>query len=123
MARQLTRHWGVQSMRLHGPAFGPGSVAGMVVDLSLGFVALLLAASTLTSRYMSVKTTIPEVPLILFGAAAFSFLMALMYALFGLYRPKPLSIVAASGRTLVALCLGGYLTALVMRVVADRGYI
>ena len=110
-------------MRLQGPSVGPGSVAGMVVDLSLCFVALLLAASTQTSRYMSVKTEIPELPLVLCGAAAFSILMALMYALFGLYRPRPISIFAAAGRGLVALCLGGYLTALAMRVVADRGYI
>jgi len=110
-------------MRLQGPSVGPGSVAGMVVDLSLCFVALLLAASTLTSRYMSVKTAVPELPLILFGATAFSLVMALMYALLGLSRPKPISVVAASGRTLVALCLGGYLTALAMRVVGDRGYI
>ena len=102
---------------------GQASVAGMIVDISLCFVALLLAASTLTSRYMSVHTAVPELPLILFGATAFSLVMALMYALFGLYRPKPISVAAASWRTLVALCLGGYLTALAMRVVADRGYI
>jgi sugar transferase (PEP-CTERM system associated) len=110
-------------MRLHGHAIGLGVVAGMVVDIALCFTALLLAASTLTSRYMTLRTEVPELPLILFGATAFSLVMALMYAVFGLYRPKPISALAASGRTLLALCLGGYLTALAMRVVADRGYI
>ena len=110
-------------MRLQGPSVGPGFVAVMVIDISLCFAALLLAASTVTSRYMTLRTEVPELPLILFGATAFSLVMALMYALLGLYRPIPLSTVAKSGRTLVALCLGGYLTALAMRVVADRGYI
>ena len=110
-------------MRLQGPSAGRGFVAGMVIDISLCFAALLLAASTLTSRYMTLRTDVPELPLILFGATAFSLVMALMYALFGLYRPKPISTIAKSGRTLLALCLGGYLTALAMRVVADRGYI
>jgi len=110
-------------MRLQGPAIGPGFVAGMVVDVALCFAALLLAASTLTSRYMTLRTEVPELPLILLGATAFSLVMALMYAAFGLYRPKPISALAASGRTVLALCLGGYLTALAMRVVADRGYI
>jgi sugar transferase (PEP-CTERM system associated) len=110
-------------MRLQGPGVGPGFVAGMVVDISLCFAALLLAASSLTSRYMNVRTDVPELPLILFGATAFSLFMALMYALLGLYRPKPISALAESGRTLVAVCIGGYLTALTMRIVGDRGYI
>ena len=110
-------------MRLQGPAIGPSVVVGMVVDIALCFTALLLAASTLTSRYMTLRTDVSELPLILLGATAFALVMALMYAVFGLYRPKPISAVAASGRTFLALCLGGYLTALAMRVVGDRGYI
>jgi sugar transferase (PEP-CTERM system associated) len=110
-------------MRLQGLAIGPSVVVGMVVDIALCFIALLLAASTLTSRYMTLRTDVPELPLILLGAAVFALVMALMYAVFGLYRPKPISAIAASGRTFLALCLGGYLTALALRVVADRGYI
>src|SRR6478735_1479993 len=110
-------------MRVQGASVGPGFVAGMVIDISLCFAALMLAASTLTSGYMTLRTEVPELPLILFGATVFSLVMALMYALFGLYRPKPISAVAASGRTLLALCIGGYLTALAMRVIGDRGYI
>ena len=95
----------------------------MAVDLTLCFVAVLLAASTLTSRYMTIPQAVPELPLILFGATQFALVMAMMYALVGLYRPKPISLIAAAGRTAVALCIGGYLTSLTLRVVADRGYI
>ncbi len=101
----------------------PGALAGMVVDLTLCFVAVLLAASTLTSRYMTIPSAVPELPLILFGATQFALVMALMYALVGLYRPKPISLIAATARTAVALCIGGYLTSLTLRIVADRGYI
>ena len=110
-------------MRVYRPNVLPGALAGMIVDLSLCFAAVLLAASTLTSRYMTLNTAVPELPLILFGATEFALVMALMYALFGLYRPKPISVVAAAARTFVALCLGGYFTSLTLRVVADRGYI
>ena len=101
----------------------PGAFVGMAVDLTLCFVAVLLAASTLTSRYMTIPRAVPELPLILFGATQFALVMALMYALVGLYRPKPISLIAAAGRTAAALCIGGYLTSLTLRVVADRGYI
>ena len=101
----------------------PGALAGMVVDLALCFVAMLLAASTLTSRYMTIPRAVPELPLVLFGATQFALMMALMYALVGLYRPQPLSMLAAAGRTALALGIGGYLTSLTLRVVADRGYI
>jgi sugar transferase (PEP-CTERM system associated) len=110
-------------MRLQGASVGPGFVAGMVIDSSLCFAARLLGRRHATSGYMTLRTEVPELPLILFGATVFSIVMALMYALFGLYRPKPISAVAATGRTLVALCIGGYLTALAMRVIGDRGYI
>lgn len=114
---------GLLIMRVYRPNVLPGALAGMIVDLLLCFTAVLLAASTLTSRYMTIHTAVPELPLILFGATEFALVTPLMYALFGLYRPKPISVVAASARTVVALCIGGYLTSLTLRVVADRGYI
>jgi sugar transferase (PEP-CTERM system associated) len=95
----------------------------MVVDLVLCFSAVLLAASTLTSKYMTIPRAVPELPLILFGATQFALVMALMYALVGLYRPTSISLVGAAARTAAALCIGGYLTSLTLRVVADRGYI
>jgi sugar transferase (PEP-CTERM system associated) len=110
-------------MRVFRQSVLPGALAGMVVDAVLCFVAVLLAASTLTSRYMTIPRAVPELPLILFGATQFALVMALMYALVGLYRPKPISMTAAMVRTGVALAIGGYLTSLTLRVVADRGYI
>ncbi len=110
-------------MRLFRTHVLPGALAGIAVDMALCFVAVLLAASTLTSRYMTIPTAVPELPLVLFGASLFALVMALLYALFGLYRPKPISTIAAAGRTVAALCIGAYVTSLTLRVVADRGYI
>ena len=110
-------------MRLFRQSVLPGALAGMAVDAVLCFVAVLLAASTLTSRYMTIPRAVPEFPLILFGASQFALMMALMYALVGLYRPKPISVFAAAMRTAFALAIGGYLTSLTLRIVADRGYI
>ncbi len=110
-------------MRVYQHNLLPSAPAGMLVDLSLCFTAVLFAASTLTSRYMTISDAVPELPLILFGATLFSLVMALMYALVGLYRPKTISLAAKATRTVLAICVGGYLTSLTLRVVADRGYI
>lgn len=110
-------------MRIYQHNVSPSAPAGMVVDVSLCFVAVLFAASTLTSRYMTISDAVPELPLILFGATLFSLVMALMYALVGLYRPKAIPLAAKVARTIFAICVGGYLTSLTLRIVADRGYI
>lgn len=110
-------------MRVYRHEVLPSAPAGMVVDLSLCFVAMLLAASTLTSRYMTISNSVPELPLVVFGAAFFALVMALMYALVGLYRPKTISLSAKALRTACAVVIGGYVTSLVLRFVADRGYI
>ena len=110
-------------MRLFRSQVLPGSLAGIAVDIVLCFVAVLLAASTLTSRYMTIPAAVPELPLILLGASLFALIMAMLYALFGLYRPKPISMLTAAARTIVALCIGGYLTSLALRIIGDRGYI
>ncbi|MEO7852023.1 MAG: TIGR03013 family XrtA/PEP-CTERM system glycosyltransferase [Rubrivivax sp.] len=95
----------------------------MVIDLFLGFAALLLAASTLTTHYSAIPRAIPELPLILVGATIFALVMALMYAIVGLYRPMPIPLLSVVGRTVFALVVGGYVTSLSLRTVADRGYI
>jgi sugar transferase (PEP-CTERM system associated) len=110
-------------MRVYQHNVLPSAPAGMVVDLTLCFVAVLFAASTLTSRYMTISNAVPELPLIFFGATLFSLVMALMYALVGLYRPQTISLTAKVARTILAICIGGYLTSLTLRIVADRGYI
>jgi sugar transferase (PEP-CTERM system associated) len=103
----------------------PGARAGMVVDAILCFVALLLAASTLTSRYTNIPAShfVPELPLTLMGATIFSLVMGAMYAFVGLYRPTPIPVFAAIGRVAIAMVVGGYLTSLAMRAVGDRGYV
>lgn len=111
-------------MRIFRHTLAPGAAPGMVVDLFLCFAALLLAASSLTSRYATIHTVaVPEQPLILVGATIFACVMALMYAIVGLYRPTPISTLSAAGRIVFALAVGGYVTSLSLRTVADRGYI
>ena len=111
-------------MRVFRHNLVPGAAPSIVIDIVLCFVALLLAASSLTHRYATIETVnVPELPLILVGATIFSLVMALMYAIVGLYRPSPISAVSAVGRTVFALLVGAYLTSLSLRTVADRGYI
>ena len=101
----------------------PGARAGVVVDVVVCFAALMLAASTLTSRFATVPHLVPELPLVLMGATVFALVMASMYALVGLYRPAPIPFVATVSRAAIAMVVGGYLTSLAMRAVGDRGYV
>jgi sugar transferase (PEP-CTERM system associated) len=110
-------------MRVLRHTVSRGASAGVIIDVVLCFVAVLLAANTLTSRYATVPRAVPELPLILFGAMIFALVMAVMYALVGLYRPNPIPIAATIGRIVVALGVGGYVTCLTLRVVGDRGYV
>ena len=110
-------------MKVFGRTIGTGAFAGVFLDMLLCFAAMLLAASTLTSRYGTIPRAVPELPLILVGGATFSLVMALMYALAGLYRPSPIRFTTATVRTMAAVVVGGYLTSLALRSVADRGYI
>jgi sugar transferase (PEP-CTERM system associated) len=93
------------------------------MDLFLCFAAMLLASSSLTTRYATIRGAVPELPLVLVGASVFAVVMALMYAIVGLYRPTPIPLVATVGRTLFSFVVGGYVTSLSLRTVADRGYV
>jgi sugar transferase (PEP-CTERM system associated) len=95
----------------------------MLVDVVLCFVAVLLAASTLTSRYATIPHAVPELPLVFAGATLFALIMAFMYALLGLYRPAPIPVGATIGRIAIALGIGGYITCLALRAVGDRGFV
>ena len=95
----------------------------MLVDLIMCFAAVLLAASTVTSQYATAPGFVPEMLLIVAGAAFFAVVMALMYAFLGLYRPAPLRAWASAARTMAALAVGGYVTSLALRSIADRGYV
>jgi sugar transferase (PEP-CTERM system associated) len=110
-------------MRFFRHSFLPGGAPGIVTDLFICFAALLLAASSLTTRYATLHQAVPELPLILAGATIFAVVMALMYAVVGLYRPAPISVWSSAGRTIFAWVVGGYVTSLSLRTVADRGYI
>jgi sugar transferase (PEP-CTERM system associated) len=110
-------------MRVFRQSFVPGATPGIVIDVFICFAALLLAASSLTSRYATIKTAVPELPLIFAGATIFALVMALMYAVVGLYRPAPISMWSSAGRAIFAWAVGGYVTSLSLRSVADRGYI
>ena len=114
---------GAVDMRVFRHSFLPGALPGMVIDLFLCFAALLLAASTLTTHYASIPRAVPELPLILVGASIFAVVMALMYAVVGLYRPMPIPMLSSIGRTVFAMGVGGYFTSLSLRSVADRSYI
>jgi len=111
-------------IRIFRQSLLPGAIPGVVIDLLLCFAALMLAASSLTHRYATVHTVnVPEMPLVLAGASIFALVMALMYAIVGLYRPTPISALSTAGRTAFALVVGAYVTSLSLRTVADRGYI
>lgn len=110
-------------MRITRQTFAQGGFPSVVADMVLCFAALVLAASTLTAKYSMLHRPVPELPLVLVGATIFALVMALMYAAVGLYRPKALPAASKLGRTAFALLVGGYLTSLSLRTVADRGYI
>jgi len=110
-------------MRILGHSIAPGALPAMVMDMVLCFMAVLLAASTLTTRYATIQGAVPELPLVLVGATIFALVMALMYGIAGLYRPIRITLASAVGRTVFCLVVGGYLTSLSLRVVGDRGYV
>jgi sugar transferase (PEP-CTERM system associated) len=110
-------------MRISRQSFEQSGYPYLLVDLVLCFAAVLLAASTLTTRYATLNRPVPELPLVLAGATIFALVMALMYAVVGLYRPKPIAVLSKVGRTVFALFVGGYITSLSLRIVGDRGYV
>jgi len=110
-------------MRIFRHTLSPGVASSVAMDLFLCFAAMLLASSSLTTRYATIRGAVPELPLVLVGASVFAVVMALMYAIVGLYRPTPIPLVATVGRTLFSFVVGGYVTSLSLRTVADRGYV
>lgn len=95
----------------------PRAGAAVAVDALLCFSALVLAASTLAAKSARVPEIFPQLPLTLASAAIFALVMAIMYALVGLYRPGTISLGATVGRITLAMGVGGYLTNLAMRAV------
>ena len=94
-----------------------------LADLLLCFVAVLLAASSLGTVPQDGSSGQRALTQTLLFATGFAVVMSLMYAFVGLYRPRPIRIPAMLRRTLFALGVGGYLTYLVLRSMADPGYV
>jgi len=94
-----------------------------LADLLLCFVAVLLAASSLGPVPQDGSSGQRALTETLLFATGFAVVMSLMYAFVGLYRPRPIRVPAMLRRTLFALGAGGYLTYLVLRSVADPGYV
>ena len=94
-----------------------------LADLLLCFVAVLLAASSLGPVPQDGSSGQRALTQTLLFATGFALVMSLMYAFVGLYRPRPIRIPAMLRRTLFALGAGGYLTYLVLRSIADPGYV
>ena len=94
-----------------------------LADLLLCFVAVLLAASSLSTVPQDGSSGQRALTQTLLFATGFAVVMSLMYAFVGLYRPRPIRIPAMLRRTLFALGVGGYLTYLVLRSMADPGYV
>jgi sugar transferase (PEP-CTERM system associated) len=104
----------------HVPVLG---CVEFLADLLLCFVAMLLAASLLGTGTAIGTATPRDLYDTLLLAAGFAVVMSLMYAFVGLYRSTPLATFSMLRRTVFALGIGGYLTYLLLRLVADREYL
>ena len=93
-----------------------------LADLLLCIAAVLLASVSLSGSAVAVHgpLTLAEA---LGYAGGFAGIMSLMYAFVGLYRPIPVRLPVRWLRTAFALALGGYLTYMMLRLVADRTYL
>jgi hypothetical protein len=109
-------------MKLITDTIAPRASAEVAVDAILCFSALVLAASTLAAKSAHVPELFPQLPLTLASAAIFALVMAVMYALVGLYRPGTISLAATVGRITLAMGVGGYLTYVAMRAVGVPVY-
>src|SRR5689334_18977901 len=78
----------------------------LIVDMSLCFLAILLAAASMPELAGAVHASNP---LMLARAGAFALITVFMFACLGLYRPVRLGLPAAFWRTIAASLLGGYL--------------
>ena len=94
-----------------------------LADLLLCFVAVLLAASSLGGGPDASAQGGRALTETLLFATGFAVVMSLMYAFVGLYRPTPIRPPAMMRRTLFALGVGGYVSYLLLRVVAEPAYV
>ncbi len=97
------------------------ALTGMIADVLLCFIAILLAASSLSgtsgaagARFLTCRLSC--------CSRRISLVMSLMYAFVGLYRPTPIGFPAMLRRTLFARA-PATVTYLMLQAVADRGYV
>jgi sugar transferase (PEP-CTERM system associated) len=81
-------------------------ISTLVVDMSLCFLAILLAAASMPELAGVVRASNP---LLMARAGAFALITCFMFACLGLYRPVRLALPAAFWRTIAAALLGGYI--------------
>ena len=109
-------------VRVFGHHLPLGGCIEFLADLLLCIAAVLLASVSLAGGAQAAHGP-GSVPEALGYAAGFAGIMSLMYAFVGLYRPIPVRLPVRWLRTVFALALGGYLTYMMMRLVADRAYL
>ncbi|HNW64056.1 MAG TPA: TIGR03013 family PEP-CTERM/XrtA system glycosyltransferase [Piscinibacter sp.] len=94
--------------------------AGM--DALLGFLAVLIAAWTISAVPMSEFGQTLSNPSVMLAASGFAVCMAMLQSFLGLYRQAGLSFASQLARLLVAMSIGGYLTYLVLKEVGFDGH-
>lgn len=81
------------------------SLSSLVVDITLCFLAVVLASVAMPNQVL--LSTLPPLSWLLFLAAAFSLAAVFMFACMGIYRPVRLHFSAAFWRKLTATALAG----------------
>lgn len=94
--------------------------AGM--DALLGFLAVLMAAWSISALPLAEFGHTLSNPSIVLAAIGFAVCMATMQSFLGLYRQAGLSFASQVARLLVAVSIGGYLTYLVLKEVGFDGH-
>jgi len=98
------------------------SVSTLLVDVSLCFFAVILAAVSMPAPVAAALRYTPQAPLVVLLAAGFALITALMFACLGLYRPIRLGVPAAMWRTIAAAMLGAYIAYLTFQAATGQAY-
>lgn len=94
--------------------------AGM--DAILGFMAVLMAAWTVSAVPMAELSQTISNPSVVLAALGFAICMSMLQSFLGLYRAAGLSFASQLARLLVALSVGGYLTYLALKEFGFEGH-
>jgi len=96
--------------RAHAAVFLEASI-----DITLGLVAVLIAALTINSVPPAELLHTLATPGLVLTALGFAVCMSLLQSFLGLYRGSDLSVASQLGRLLIAISLGGYITYLALK--------